>query len=79
MYQLSGCLEKIARRAVFNCRRHLLAHRMQAKGVPTTHAQVVMRHASGTITFDTYGFGVPVGTIAELLKDLFNAGFRWFM
>lgn len=44
---------------------------MQAKGVPTTHAQAVMGHASGTITFDTYGSGVPVETIAELLKELF--------
>ncbi|MNU11505.1 hypothetical protein D3C72_2594210 [compost metagenome] len=49
---------------------------MQAKGVPTTHAQAVMGHASGTITFDTYGSGVPVGTIAELLKELFNTGIR---
>nr|WP_260319908.1 hypothetical protein [Pseudomonas sp. JAI115] len=32
---------------------------MQAKGVPTAYAQAVMEHASGTITFDVYGSGVP--------------------
>lgn len=30
-----------------------------------------MGHASGTITFDTYGSGVPVDVIAELLSGLF--------
>lgn len=58
---------------VFHSLRHSLASLMQAKGVPTTHAQAVMGHASGTITFDTYGAGVPVETIAKLLKGLFNA------
>ena len=38
------------------------------KGVPTAYAQTVMGHASGTITFDVYGSGVPVETIAELLE-----------
>lgn len=61
---------------VFHSLRHSLASLMQAKGVPTTHAQAVMGHASGTITFDTYGEGVPVETIAQLLKGLFNAGIR---
>ena len=50
--------------------RHSLASLMQVKGVPTTHAQAVMGHASGTITFDTYGSGVPVEVIAEMLKGL---------
>ncbi|MNJ40527.1 site-specific tyrosine recombinase XerD [compost metagenome] len=57
---------------VFHSLRHSLASLMQAKGVPTTHAQAVMGHASGTITFDTYGAGVPVETIARLLKELFK-------
>lgn len=58
---------------VFHSLRHSLASLMQAKGVPTTHAQAVMGHASGTITFDTYGSGVPTVIIAKLLRKLFNA------
>jgi integrase len=56
---------------VFHSLRHSLASLMQAKGVPTTHAQAVMGHASGTITFDTYGAGVPVEVLAEMLKGIF--------
>lgn len=52
----------------FHSLRHSLASLMQMKGVPTVHAQAVMGHASGTITFDTYGSGVPVEVIAEMLK-----------
>lgn len=36
------------------------------------HAQAVMGHASGTITFDTYGSGVPLEVIAQLLKGIFT-------
>jgi integrase len=54
----------------FHSLRHSLASLMQVKGVPTTHAQAVMGHASGTITFDTYGSGVPVEVIAEMLCGL---------
>ncbi|KIF62944.1 integrase [Pseudomonas fluorescens] len=50
--------------------RHSLASLMQVKGVPTVHAQAVMGHASGTITFDTYGSGVPVEVIAKMLSGL---------
>lgn len=50
--------------------RHSLASLMQAKGVPTTYAQAVMGHASGTITFDTYGSGVPVQTVAAMLSGV---------
>jgi integrase len=56
---------------VFHSMRHSLASLMQAKGVPTAYAQAVMGHASGTITFDVYGSGVPVETIAELLGEMF--------
>lgn len=56
---------------VFHSLRHSLASLMQAQGVPTTYAQAVLGHASATITFDTYGSGVPVETIARLLKGLF--------
>ena len=52
--------------------RHSLASLMQVKGVPTVHAQAVMGHASGTVTFDTYGSGVPAEVIAEMLKRLFS-------
>ena len=62
--------ESYVRGLVFHSLRHSLASLMQAKGVPTTHAQAVMGHASGTITFDTYGSGVPVVVIAEMLNGL---------
>ena len=52
--------------------RHSLASLMQVKGVPTVHAQAVMGHASGTITFDTYGSGVPVEVLAEVLSSVFG-------
>ena len=54
----------------FHSLRHSLASLMQAKGIPTTHAQAVMGHASGTVTFDIYGSGVPVVVIAEMLNGL---------
>ncbi len=59
---------------VFHSLRHSLASLMQAKGVPTAYAQAVMGHASGTITFDVYGSGVPVETIARMLGELFVGG-----
>lgn len=55
---------------VFHSLRHSLATLMQVKGIPTTYAQAVMGHASGTVTFDTYGAGVPVEVIARMLKTL---------
>ena len=58
----------------FHSMRHSLASLMQAKGVPTAYAQAVMGHASRTITFDVYGSGVPVETIAEMLRELFVCG-----
>ena len=50
--------------------RHSLATLMQVEGVPTTHAQAVMGHVSGTVTFDIYGAGVPVEVIARMLNRL---------
>lgn len=61
----------------FHSMRHSLASLMQARGVPTAYAQAVMGHASGTITFDVYGSGVPVETIAEMLVELFVGGGEW--
>ena len=60
----------------FHSLRHSLASLMQVKGVPTVHAQAVMGHASGTITFDTYGSGVPVEVIAEMLCDLLRGALK---
>ena len=59
---------------VFHSMRHSLASLMQAKGVPAAYAQAVMGHASGMITFDVYGSGVPIETIAEMLRKLFVCG-----
>ncbi|WP_433738541.1 tyrosine-type recombinase/integrase [Pseudomonas putida] len=59
---------------VFHSLRHSLASLMQAKGVPTAYAQAVMGHASGTITFDVYGSGVPVETVAKMLIKVFVGG-----
>lgn len=56
---------------VFHSMRHSLASLMQAKGVPTAYAQAVMGHASGTVTFDVYGSGVPVEILANMLEELF--------
>jgi len=55
---------------VFHSLRHSLASLMQEKGVPVLHAQAVMGHASHTITFDTYGAGVPVEIIADMLRNV---------
>ena len=66
--------ESFAPGLVFHSMRHSLASLMQARGVPTAYAQAVMGHASGTITFDLYGSGVPVETIAEMLRELFVCG-----
>ncbi len=62
--------ESYVRGLVFHSLRHSLASLMQAKGVPATHAQAVMGHASGTVTFDIYGSGVPVDVIAGMLNGL---------
>ena len=64
--------DSYARGLVFHSLRHSLASLMQERGVPTTHAQAVMGHATGTITFDVYGSGVPVETLAGLLRKVFK-------
>jgi integrase len=70
----AALVDSYERGLVFHSLRHSLASLMQAKGVPTAYAQAVMGHASGTITFDVYGSGVPVETIAETLRELFVCG-----
>ncbi|WP_409282813.1 tyrosine-type recombinase/integrase [Pseudomonas putida] len=56
----------------YHSMRHSLATLMQVKGVPVLHAQALLGHASGTITFDTYGAGVPVEVIEKMLKAVFT-------
>lgn len=48
--------------------RHHLSGSMQAAGVPVAFAQAVLGHASGTITFDTYGSGVAVKASYEAIR-----------
>ncbi|MNJ57423.1 hypothetical protein D3C77_530110 [compost metagenome] len=63
--------DSYSRGLVYHSLRHSLSSLMQAYGVPTTHAQALMGHVTGTITFDTYGSGVPVEVLAEMLKGIF--------
>lgn len=42
---------------VFHSLRHSLATAMKIHGVPLDHAQAIMGHATGSITFDLYGKG----------------------
>lgn len=52
--------------------RHHMASSMEAKGVPVVCAQAILGHASGTMTYDTYGSGVPIGVLAGVLNRLFD-------
>lgn len=56
----------------YHSMRHSLATLMQVKGVSVLYAQALLGHASGTITFDTYGAGVPVDVIEKMLKAVFT-------
>lgn len=51
--------------------RHHLASSMKSSGVPLAHAQAILGHASGTITYDDYGSEVPVAVLARILKAEF--------
>jgi integrase len=53
--------------------RHHLASVMQAEGVPLAYAQAVLGHATNSISFDTYGSGVPVKALAETLKEILKS------
>lgn len=48
--------------------RHHLSSAMQAAGVPVAFAQAVTGHASGTITYDTYGSSIPVQKVYEAIQ-----------
>nr|WP_314531442.1 tyrosine-type recombinase/integrase [uncultured Pseudomonas sp.] len=52
---------------VFHSLRHSLATAMKIHGVPLDHAQAIMGHATGSITFDLYGKGGGVDLIG--LRD----------
>lgn len=53
--------------------RHHLASTMQAQGIPVAYTEAVLGHASNSISYDTYGSGVPVKALAEVLKRTFTA------
>lgn len=58
---------------VFHSLRHSMATAFKAKGVPLDHAQAIMGHATGSITFDLYGKGAGVdlqGLRESLVKAL---------
>ncbi len=53
--------------------RHSMATRLQSKGTPLTFAQAILGHASGSISYDTYGKnGVPIKALAGVLSDAFG-------
>lgn len=49
--------------------RHHLASSMQAAGVPVAFAQAVTGHSSGTITYGTYGSGIPIQKAYEAIQQ----------
>ncbi len=53
--------------------RHSMAARLQSKGTPLPFAQAILGHASGSISYDTYGGnGLPIKVLAEVLSDAFG-------
>ncbi len=53
--------------------RHSMAARLQSKGTPLTFAQAILGHASGSISYDTYGKnGLPIKVLAEVLSEAFG-------
>lgn len=64
---LKDCLEE---NQTLHSLRHHLASVMQAKGIPLAYAQAVLGHATNSISFDTYGSGVPLKTLAETLAEI---------
>lgn len=52
--------------------RHHMASSFKVKGVPVAFAQALLGHASGTITYDTYGGAVtPIGTLVNVIEGVF--------
>lgn len=53
--------------------RHHMASSLQAQGVPAAFAQAILGHSSQTMAYDTYGSGVPVKALAEVLTKVLKA------
>lgn len=49
--------------------RHSMASRLQSKGTPLPFTQAILGHASGSISYDTYGSNVPVSKLVTVLRD----------
>jgi hypothetical protein len=45
---------------------------LQAEGVPAAFAQAIIGHSTQTVAYDTYGSGVPVATLATVLKGVWS-------
>ena len=56
----------------FHSLRHHFSSSMQAAGVDVSLAQAAMGHASGTVTYDTYGSGVPLQRVYEAMQKAFS-------
>lgn len=54
--------------------RHHMAASMKAAGVELQYAQAVTGHASRTITYDTYGGGIPVQKKYEAIRKALEEG-----
>ncbi|MBX8511928.1 tyrosine-type recombinase/integrase [Pseudomonas cichorii] len=54
--------------------RHHMASSFQAQGISVAFAQAILGHSSQTMTYDTYGSGVPVKTLAGVLRGVLSDG-----
>lgn len=50
--------------------RHHMAGSLQARGIPLAYAQAILGHASNSMSYDTYGSGVPVEALAGALRSV---------
>lgn len=53
--------------------RHHMASSLQARGIPAAFTQGILGHASNSISYDTYGSGVPVGILASTLSGVWSS------
>ncbi|TLX62146.1 integrase [Stutzerimonas nosocomialis] len=51
--------------------RHSMASRLQSKGTPLPFTQAILGHASGSISYDAYGGGIPIKALAEVLCGVY--------
>ncbi|WP_256656904.1 tyrosine-type recombinase/integrase [Pseudomonas sp. BGI-2] len=52
--------------------RHHMASSLQARGIPAAFTQGILGHASNSISYDTYGSGVPVDVLAGALGEVWT-------